>query len=172
MDRGLLARAFIIGFICFILAIGAYYYQSLSVEHSNRQNQEQAALVSDDSYGIGAIGLSMLLVLGFVVLMIVAGLLTTLSSSQFWDRPGDIFGASALAGGTAVMFFWIVFWCLCLANILEGVFNHEPFGSSDLVFLAGGLVINVLTVGLGATLAGLSGKTTRVLARGFARGQG
>jgi hypothetical protein len=172
MDRGLLARALIIGFVCFIIAIVVFCYQSLMVEQSNRPYTEMIGAVSDNSDGIGSIGLLMLIVLGSVVLMLVAGLITTLSSSQYWDRPGDIFRASALAGGTAIMLFWIIFWCLIMANIVRGAFNHEPFGSGDLLFLVCVLGINALTVGLGGLLAGLAGKATRALARGMARQSG
>jgi len=122
-----------------------------------------------NSNEIGAVGLLILSILGLVVLMMIAGAVTTLTSSQYRDRPGDIFRASALAGGMPIMLFWIIFWCLTMANIIGGVVNHEPFDTGDLVFLAGGLGINILTVGFGALIAGLSGQATRTLAHSHGR---
>jgi hypothetical protein len=172
MDRGLMARALITGFVCFILAVGGFYYQSLMIEQSNRRYQEITGLVPSDVDGIGAIGLLIFIIVGLVVLMIAAGIITTLISSQCWDRPGDIFRASALAGGIAVMLLWIIFWCLFLVNITQAVFNHESFGTGDLLFYLVVVMINVLTVGLGALVAGVSGYATRSLARGVARRSG
>ncbi len=165
MDRGLLTRALTIGFICFILAVGGLYYQSLMVERSNHQYQEITGMVPPaNSNDIGALGLMFLIIAGFFVLMIVAGAVTTLASASYWDRPGDIFLASALAGGTPVMLLWIALWCLTLANILLGVFNQETFGYNDFAYIFYMIVANILMVGLGALLAGLSGQSIRALA--------
>jgi hypothetical protein len=169
MDRGLMARALIIGFVWFIIAIAGFYYLSITAAQSDRQYQEIIGEVPPaNSNEIGAVGLFILSILGLVVLMMIAGAVTTLTSSQYRDRPGDFFRASALAGGTPVMLFWIIFWCLTLANIVGIFFDHMPFGSGDLVFLALALGVNVLTVGIGALIAGLSGLATRMLVRGIA----
>jgi hypothetical protein len=167
-----MARALIIGFTCFIIAIIGLYWLSQTVEQFGRQNREITGPMPYDDDGPWAIGLLFFVILGFVALMVIAGMIAMLTSSLYWEKTGDIFLASALAGGTPIILLWIVFWCLVLANIIGEVFNHEPFGFSDLVFLAIVLVINLLTVGLGALIAGLSGGATCVLARGITRGHG
>jgi heme/copper-type cytochrome/quinol oxidase subunit 2 len=61
--------------------------------------------------------------IGFFVLMIVAGTITAMTSPQYWNRPGDVFLASALAGGTPVMLFWVIFLILivvCLGASVAG----------------------------------------------------
>jgi hypothetical protein len=159
-----MTRALIIGFVCFIIAVAGLYYLSLTEEQSNRQYQEIYGSVSSNSDGIGAIGLLLVIIVGFFALMIAAGALTTLASASYWDRRGDVFRASALAGGTPVMLLWIIFWCLIIANIILGILKHDSFGYSDLTFLAYALGVNVIMIGLGALIAGVSGHATRALA--------
>jgi hypothetical protein len=172
MDRGLLARALIIGIICFIIAVCGLYYLSLTEEQSNRQYEEISRTTYHDSGSIGAIGIVFLLIIGFIALTIAAGVITALSSTVLPARPGDIFLASALAGGTPVMLLSAIFWCLCLVNIVRALFNHESFGNNDLIFVAYALGINALLVGLGALIAGLSGYVTHVFVRVIARPSG
>ncbi len=163
MDHGLMTRALIIGFVCFLLAIGGCYYLSLMDDQASREYQEITDIESDNSDGIGAIGLLMLITIGFLVLMIVAGAITALVSAQYRERWQDIFAASALAGSTPIVLFWVVFWCLTIANVISGVLDQETFGSGDLVFL-GYVMISVLTVGVGGLIAGLSGHVIRAIA--------
>jgi|AGTN01.2.fsa_nt_gi hypothetical protein len=164
MDHGLMTRALIIGFVCFLLAIGGYYYLSLMDDQASHEYREITDTESNNSDGIGAIGLLMLVTIGFLVLMIVAGAITALVSAQYRERWQDIFAASALAGSTPIVLFWIVFWCLTIANVISGVLDQETFGFGDLVFLGYFAMISVLTIGVGGLIAGLSGHVIRAIA--------
>jgi hypothetical protein len=168
MDRGLLTKAIIIGFVGFILAVGVLYYLSLMYEQAARQCQEMTSTVSNNSDSIRTIGLLMLVIVGFFALMIATGAVTALASAQFQDKWRDVFLASALAGGTPAMLLWVVFWCMTLANTIGSTLDHKPFGSDDLVFFGFFVLINVIMLGLGALIAGLAGHATRALVRGIA----
>lgn len=163
MDRGLLTRALIIGFICFILAAGVLYYLSLMNEQADRQNQEMVGAGLADNDGPGAIGLLMLVIVGFFALVVAAGAITALALARYRGKWQEVSIASALAGGTPVMLLWLVFWCMVIANVIGGALDNEQFCSNDLLYAGLFAIINVITVGLGAVVAGLSGHVTRVL---------
>jgi hypothetical protein len=56
MDRGLLTRALIIGFVCFILVAGGLYYLSIMDERATRQSQVMTSTLSNRSDDIGPSG--------------------------------------------------------------------------------------------------------------------
>jgi hypothetical protein len=163
MDRGLLTRALIIGFTCFILAAGVLYYLSLMNEQADRQNQEMVGAGLADNDGPGAIGLLMLVIVGFFVLMVAAGAITALALARYHGKWQEVSIGSALAGGTPVMLLWLVFWCMVVANVIGGALDNERFGPDDLLYAIFFLLINVISVGTGALVSGLSGFVTCTL---------